>query len=219
MSNRRTNVDPLELPQGTHRLLLHCCCAPCAGAIIEDLTNAGIDFHILFYNPNIHPREEYFRRRDELIAYAESKGLPWSSLDGDERIWFARMRGLESEPERGKRCAECFLMRFERVAAFAAEHGFDVFTTTLMSSRHKDIDQVMATGSAVADAHPGLVFWTKNWRKNAGTQRADLIAREAGFYRQSYCGCVFSKYARATRKIDDADREREIAERLLIKGV
>jgi len=119
-------------------------------------------------------------------------GIPFIDADYDKEQWFARVKGLEFEPERGKRCTVCFDMRFERSALYAHEHGFSVLTSTLGISRWKNLEQINDCGVRAASRYPGLVYWTHNWRKNGGSQRMIEIARRERFYQQEYCGCAFS---------------------------
>src|SRR6202451_3164288 len=98
-------------PHGHHKVLLHSCCAPCSGEVMEALSASGIDYTIYFYNPNIHPREEYELRKQENIRFAEKEKVPFVDADYDTDNWFARAKGLEHEPERGARCTMCFDMR------------------------------------------------------------------------------------------------------------
>ena len=122
----------LTMPNNGKKLLMHSCCAPCAGEIMEAVAASGIDTAIYFYNPNIHPREEYEIRKEENIRFAEKLGFDFIDADYDKDNWFERVKGLEDEPERGKRCTVCFDMRFERSALYAKENGFDVFATCLL---------------------------------------------------------------------------------------
>ncbi|WP_308387736.1 epoxyqueuosine reductase QueH [Acidithiobacillus sp. AMEEHan] len=186
-------LPPLTTPDGSQQVLLHSCCAPCAGPIMADIQAAGIALTILFYNPNIHPEAEYLLRKEENIRYAQELGLPFVDLDYDKDDWFARVRGLEWEPERGARCTACFDMRFERSALYAVEHGFTVFTSTLGISRWKDMNQINACGHRAASRYPErLRYWDYNWRKGGGSQRMIEIAKKEQFYQQEYCGCVYS---------------------------
>lgn len=180
------------LPVSGGRLLLHSCCAPCSCDIMAGLKDSGIDFAVFFYNPNIHPQAEYERRKDENKKACQKLGVPFIDADYDVGEWAARVKGLEDEPERGKRCTICFAMRMERTALYASENGFSVFATTLGLSRHKNQEQVYGCGSVAAARYEGLAFWPVNWRAGGGVQRADALAREAGFYRQDYCGCAYS---------------------------
>lgn len=198
----------LELPEGRNRILLHSCCAPCSGAVIECLVENGFRPGVFFSNSNIVPREEYELRKHELIRYAEGFGLEVIDDDYDHKAWLECIRGLEKEPERGARCMECFKFRLLRAARYAAANGYDVLTTTLASSRWKDLEQVNAAGlwacGIVAceagaceypDGTPEIrtpVFWPQNWRKGGLQPRRNEIIREQNFYNQNFCGCEFS---------------------------
>ncbi len=159
---------------------------------MADIQKAGIALTILFYNPNIHPETEYLLRKEENVRYAEKLGLPFVDLDYERDHWFTRVRGLEWEPERGKRCTACFDMRFERSALYAVEHGFSVFTSTLGISRWKNMEQINGCGHQAARRYPGLHYWDYNWRKQGGSQRMIEIAKDEQFYQQEYCGCIYS---------------------------
>lgn len=159
---------------------------------MEALGASGIDYTIYFYNPNIHPREEYELRKRENIRFAETNGVPFVDADYDTDNWFARAKGLEWEPERGARCTMCFDMRFDRTALYAHEQGFPVITSCLGLSRWKDMDQINASGERVAAHYPGITYWTYNWRKMGGANRMVEIAKREQFYQQEYCGCVYS---------------------------
>lgn len=182
----------LPLPYGEQRVLLHSCCAPCAADVMSEMKRSGIDYTILFYNPNIHPKHEYELRKSENKRYAEKLGVPFVDLDYDTDNWFARIKGLKYEPERGERCTRCFDMRFERSALYAVEQGFKVFTSSLGISRWKDMDQINRCGERAAARHENLSYWTFNWRKGGGSARTVDISKEERFYQQEYCGCVYS---------------------------
>ncbi len=151
-----------------------------------------IEFSIFFYNPNIHPQTEYEQRKEENIRYAQQMGVPFIDADYDVDNWFDRIKGLEEEPERGKRCTVCFDMRFERTALYAYEQGFRVFASTLGISRWKDMDQINDSGVRAASRYPDMTYWTFNWRKQGGSQRMIEISKQENFYQQEYCGCVYS---------------------------
>lgn len=184
--------DALSLPQGHDRLLLHSCCAPCSGEVMEALTASGIDYSIFFYNPNIHPVKEYLLRKDENIRFAEQHGIEFVDADYDTDNWFERARGMENEPERGIRCTMCFDMRFERTALYAYEHGFKVISSSLGISRWKNMTQINDCGHRAAAPYPELVYWDYNWRKQGGASRMIEISKREQFYQQEYCGCVYS---------------------------
>lgn len=159
---------------------------------METLQASEIDFTIFFYNPNIHPEQEYLTRKEENVEYAKKHNIPFIDADYDADRWFERTRGLEQEPERGTRCTVCFDMRLERTALYAHEHGYPVFSTSLGISRWKDMEQVYACGRRAAKRYLGLVFWDYNWRKQGGSQRMLEISKEEQFYKQEYCGCAYS---------------------------
>lgn len=156
------------------------------------MIESGIDLTIFFYNPNIHPREEYLIRKAENIRFAQKHNIPFSDADYDRENWFARVKGLEWEPERGKRCTTCFDMRFERTALYAHEHDFKVITSSLGISRWKNMDQINDCGMRAASRYPGMVYWAYNWRKMGGSQRMYELSKQEEFYQQEYCGCVYS---------------------------
>ena len=186
------NTESLTLPPGKHKLLLHSCCAPCSGSVMESIKNAGITYSILFYNPNIHPVQEYLLRKNENIRFAKKHNIPFIDLDYDTENWFKRIKGFEDSPERGARCTICFDMRFERTALYAHEHGFDIITSCLGISRWKNMDQINTSGTLAASRYPSLSYWTYNWRKDGGSKRMIELAKEETFYQQQYCGCVYS---------------------------
>ncbi|CAN5423550.1 epoxyqueuosine reductase QueH [soil metagenome] len=179
-------------PSADKKVLLHTCCAPCSGEVIDAMRASGIDLTLYFYNPNIHPRDEYDLRKEENIRYAEKHGIPFIDADYDVENWFQRVKGLEWAPERGERCTMCFDMRFERTALYAHEHGFGVITSCLGISRWKNMDQINGCGTRAAARYPGMTYWTFNWRKQGGAQRMVEISKEENFYMQEYCGCIYS---------------------------
>lgn len=182
----------IELPQGAKKLLLHSCCAPCSGEVMELLLFSEIDFSIFFYNPNIHPLQEYEIRKQENINFARKYSISFIDADYDKEEWFKRIKGLEWEPERGKRCTLCFDMRFERTALYAHEHNYPIITSSLGISRWKDMNQINEAGIRAASRYPNLEYLTYNWRKEGGSERMYLIAKEHKLYKQEYCGCVYS---------------------------
>ncbi|MFD0966044.1 epoxyqueuosine reductase QueH [Seminibacterium arietis] len=194
----QSNVDTpyirpkLELPNGYRKLLLHTCCAPCSGEIIQAVMASDVEFTIYFYNPNIHPHREYLIRKDENKRFADKNGIPFIDADYDRDDWFKRTKGMENEPERGKRCTICFDMRLERTALYAHENGFPIFATSLGISRWKNMEQVYDCGRRAAARYDNVLFWDFNWRKNGGSARSDKLRKEEQFYKQEYCGCVYS---------------------------
>lgn len=193
-SPRVTEIDrpTLNLPKGRNKVLLHSCCAPCSGEVMEAMLASGIDYSIYFYNPNIHPKREYEIRKEENIRFAQTHGIDFIDADYDMDNWFDRIKGMEWEPERGVRCTECFDMRFERTALYAAENGFDTITSSLGISRWKNMAQIDDCGQRAAARYPELLYWTYNWRKGGGSARMIEISKREEFYQQEYCGCIYS---------------------------
>jgi predicted adenine nucleotide alpha hydrolase (AANH) superfamily ATPase len=190
------HLEPLRaklvLPKDPARVLLHCCCAPCAGDIIETMMVSSITPTLFFYNPNIDPQEEYFNRKKEVVDFATRKHIPFVDADYDREAWSLAIKGLEKEPEGGKRCAKCFELRLKKTASYCLAHGFNVFTTTLGISRYKNFDLIASLGMSIAQEYPGLTYWDYNWRKQGGSERMYKVAKQEGFYMQDYCGCQFS---------------------------
>ncbi|MFL2938897.1 MAG: epoxyqueuosine reductase QueH [Opitutales bacterium] len=182
----------LEAPNGEKTILLHSCCAPCEGEVLETLLASGITPTVFFYNPNIHPKGEYEIRKGEDKKFCEKIGVKHIDSDYDTNNWFKRVKGLEWEPERGARCSVCFDMRFERTALYAHENGYNLFSSSLGISRWKNMEQINGCGERAASKYEGLTYWTYNWRKAGGSQRMIEISKREAFYQQEYCGCVYS---------------------------
>lgn len=181
-----------EVPGAEKKVLMHSCCAPCSGELMEKMVASGIELTIFFYNPNIHPKKEYEIRKYENIRFAEKMNIAFVDADYDVQNWFARAKGMEQAPERGVRCSMCFDMRFERTALHAFEHGFKVITSSLGISRWKDMNQINDSGIKAASHYEGVTYWTYNWRKDGGSARMYEIAKRESFYKQEYCGCIYS---------------------------
>lgn len=183
---------PIVAPEGIHEVLLHACCAPCSSAIVEWMMAHDIRPTIFYFNPNIHPLQEYEIRKEESKRHAESLGLRWIDGDYNHEAWLGCVKGLEGEPERGPRCELCFRHRLTIAAQQAQSLGLDYFTTTLASSRWKSIEQITRAGLAAESAVPNTHFWAQNWRKGGLSDRRNQLLKAFGFYNQQYCGCEFS---------------------------
>ena len=173
-------------------VLLHACCAPCSSAIVEWMLAHGVQPTIYYYNPNIWPREEYEIRKEESKRHATSLGIQWVDGDYNHTTWLQCVQGLETEPERGRRCQQCFTLRLTAAAREARRQGIEVFATTLASSRWKSLDQINQAGLAAEQTVPGTTFWAQNWRKGGLQERRNQLLHEYAFYNQQYCGCEFS---------------------------
>lgn len=182
----------IEIPGNVKSVLLHTCCAPCSSAIIECLLQHDITPTIFYCNPNIYPLEEYNIRKEECTRYAKSLGLDIIDDDYNHEHWLCQVKGLENEPERGKRCFNCFMMRLSKSAKYAHENGFRVITTTLASSRWKSLEQINLAGKEACEQYDDVVFWEQNWKKGGLSERRIAIIKEYNFYNQQYCGCEFS---------------------------
>ena len=148
---------------------------------------------IFYYNPNIYPREEYEIRKNESKRHAESLGIQWIDGDYDHEGWLQDVCGMENEPERGRRCEQCFTLRLTKAAQEARKLGLQYFTTTLASSRWKSLEQINRAGQIAQQTVEGTVFWDQNWRKGGLQERRNQLLREFNFYNQLYCGCEFSQ--------------------------
>ncbi len=182
-------------------LLLHACCAPCSSYVLEYLSEF-FDITVFFYNPNISPREEYDFRKKELERLISEMNLQSSihilrcSYDSSE--FDEIVRGLESEPEGGGRCARCYRLRLRKTAITAAARGFDFFTTTLSISPYKNAEWLNEIG-AEEGADAGVRYLFSDFKKRNGYKRSCELSSQYGLYRQDYCGCIYSKEAAKRR--------------------
>ena len=175
-------------------LLLHACCAPCSSTVLERLGNF-FKISILYYNPNITNEDEYLKRLEEIKKFTSGFKTKYSVtvIPGryDPLEFFDIARGLEKEPERGKRCYKCYLLRLEETAKIAKEMGFDYFTTTLSLSPYKDANWINEIGSDLEEKY-NVSFLYSDFKKKNGYKRSIELSHEFNLYRQDYCGCVYS---------------------------
>ncbi len=179
----------------TPSLLLHSCCAPCSSYVLEYLSQY-FSITVLYYNPNISPKEEYIYRLNEekrLINEMSFKN-PVKILDCDYNAeeFFAVVKGLEKEPEGGKRCEKCFDLRLDFTAKTAKENGFDYFATTLTISPLKNANLINEIGEKIAEKY-NVKYLCSDFKKKEGYKRSITLSKEYNLYRQNYCGCIFSK--------------------------
>ena len=176
-------------------VLLHACCGPCASACEPRLKEEGHTVVLFFSNCNIDTREEFERRLDAARRLGEADGVEVVADEYDHSDWLEKVAaGFENEPEKGARCARCFRFSLARTAAYAAAHGYDAFTTSLTVSPHKVSSVIFAQGDAVAPN-----FLHCDFKKREGFKLSVRRAAELGLYRQSYCGCEFSRKVTAPR--------------------
>lgn len=174
------------------KLLLHTCCAPCGTVPIERLC-PEYEVTCFFYNPNIHPEEEYLQRLDEFQNLAKKlniKIIVPEEYNSDQ--WLDLVKGLENEPEGGKRCAICFRMRLQATAKVTKQTGFDLFTTTLTISPHKNATLINQIGLELIEQHQ-IKFLVANFKKKDGYKRSIELSKIYNMYRQNYCGCIYSR--------------------------
>ena len=172
-------------------LLLHSCCGPCSSYVLEYLSEF-FDITLLFYGPNIQPREEYELRKEHQRRVLEHINAKIMECDYDGAAFDAIAAGYEKEKEGGGRCTRCFALRIEETAKAAAREGFEYFCTTLSVSPHKDADRINALGEEFASRY-GIKWLPADFKKRGGYQRSIALSREWDLYRQDYCGCLFSK--------------------------
>ena len=172
-------------------LLLHACCAPCASYPLEYLSKS-FDVTLFYYNPNITEKTEYEKRLEELRRLSHEFGF--NVIDGvyDGKIFFEHSKGLEQEPERGKRCEKCFSLRLSKASEVATSYGFEYFATTLTLSPLKNATLINEIGLSV-EKEGGTKYLPTDFKKKGGYLRSIELSNKYNLYRQNYCGCVFSK--------------------------
>lgn len=188
-------VEKLKTEGKVPTLLLHSCCAPCSSCCIEFLSKY---FHVtvFYYNPNISESAEYKKRVEEQIRFIREFDTSYkvSFIEGDyePEEFYKTVRGLEKEPEGGKRCFKCYELRLRKTAELAKQLGFDYFTTTLTISPLKNSVILNKTGLKVAQ-DIGTQYLLSDFKKKEGYKRSIELSKEYNLYRQNYCGCVYSK--------------------------
>ena len=175
--------------------LMHTCCAPCSVSCIHQLRGEGIEPVSFWYNPNIHPYQEYKARRDTLMAYAPTIGMALIVQEDYGLREFCRLMAEDLD----HRCGKCYRLRLEQTARYAADHGFESFTSTLFVSPYQNHELLRQTAQAAAEAY-GVEFLYRDFRP--GFRAGQQEARERGFYMQKYCGCVFSEEDRYRKQLD-----------------
>ena len=176
----------------TPRLLLHCCCAPCASYVIEYLSPLFL-ITALFYNPNIQAREEYDKRAAELrklLMIAEYPSEVEMEISDYEAASFEDAAApFWDEPEGGRRCRACFELRLGATASRAKKGGFEFFASTLSVSPHKNAALLNDIGGAFAEKY-GVNYLHSDFKKRNGYSRSVELSKQYGLYRQNYCGCL-----------------------------
>ena len=171
-------------------IVVHACCAPCLTTVIDRLSSQ-YRLVAVFYNPNIHPHEEYERRLAGMDYLCAETGTRLITLEYDSNVWTYKTRGLEDEPEGGKRCELCFYIRLARTAQITVQLGINIFTTTLTVSPHKHAGKINSIGRAAAAA-VGIEYLDADFKKQDGFKKSCELSSKYGLYRQHYCGCMYS---------------------------
>lgn len=175
------------------KIMLHICCGPCAIYPVQDLLKEGYDVKGYYYNPNIHPFQEYTRRREGTEEMAQRLEIPLLvSPEYHPETYFREVSFKETE-----RCRICYLIRLRETAACAKSEDYDGFTTTLLVSPWQKHDMMRQIGEEVA-ADEGIEFLYFDWRKGFSEGRRQ--AKEMGLYRQQYCGCLYSEQERYEKR-------------------
>ena len=168
------------------KLLLHCCCAPCSSAVIEKIKEF-FDITFYYYNPNIYPKEEYLLRENEF----KKLGVNVVSENYEHEKFLNLVKGREDESEGGARCQICIAERLNKAFEYAELNNFDLVTTTLTISPHKDCEFINLLGERLQEKY-GIKYLHADFKKENGYLRSTQICKELGIYRQDYCGCEFS---------------------------
>lgn len=179
------------------KVLIHSCCGPCASACVPRLQESGHEVTMYFANSNIDTAEEFEKRKGEAEKLANHDRVGFAAEPYDHGEWLREVAaGFEREPEKGARCARCFRYNLAKTAAYARAHGFDAFTSSLTVSPHKVSETVFAAGrEAAREGEGNCVFLEENFKKREGFKLSLKRSAELGLYRQSYCGCEFSRTA------------------------
>ena len=183
-----------NIEEGT-KLLLHACCAPCSSAVLERLGDF-FEISIFYYNPNITEEEEYQKRILEVKKFISCIHPKYkiSVIEGNSEpeIFFNMAKGLEHEPERGKRCYKCYELRLEETARVAEVLGFNYFCTTLTLSPHKNSNWINEIGETLNRKYNTNYLYS-DFKKKNGYKRSIELSKQYHLYRQDYCGCIYSK--------------------------
>ena len=174
-------------------LLLHCCCGPCATAVVERIL-PFVRPTLYYYNPNTQPKDEYEKRLVELKKVADEYGLEVIVEPYDDGEFLTAVKGYENEKEGGTRCPVCFELRLTQTAKKAKKEGYDFFATTLTVSPHKNAQIINAIGERIA-SEQGVKWLPSDWKKRNGYRRSVELSSALSLYRQDWCGCDFSRRA------------------------
>ena len=177
--------------EGKPTLLLHSCCGPCSSYVIEYLSKF-FDITVYFYNPNIHPEQEYLHRLETQRQLIEKLGgAVLMEGEYDTQCFFEAVKGSEDCAEGGERCDLCIGERLNKTAQKAKEGGFQYFATTLTVSPHKNAQSINSMGYELSEKN-GIKWLPSDFKKKEGYKRSIELSAQYELYRQDYCGCAFS---------------------------
>jgi predicted adenine nucleotide alpha hydrolase (AANH) superfamily ATPase len=160
------------------------CCAPCSVYPVSELLKERVELEGLFYNPNIHPKEEFVKRRENVVKFSSVSNIPVNYIDEFKQdVW------EKFDQNEELRCNMCYSMRLGRAAAYAAEKGFNAYSTTLLVSPYQKHELIKELGQKYAEKY-GVDFLYRDFRP--GFRQGQQQAREMGLYRQKFCGCIMS---------------------------
>jgi len=194
--------------------LLHTCCGPCGAYVIQELQSRGFQVTAFFYNPNIYPKKEYEKRKNEIEKYCLQKGVEFVEGEYEHNKWLELLikrlkldcpAALEPSnsfadtmellgakfTEGGKRCEACFRIRLKKSAEYAVQNNYQYFGTTLTISPHKNSQKINNIGQDLGNKYK-IKFYSEDWKKNDGFKKSCQLSKKYNFYRQNYCGCEFS---------------------------
>ena len=195
-------IGDLQKENKIPKLLLHSCCAPCSSHVITTLT-PYFDITIIYYNPNIEPKEEYEKRKQEEIRFIKEfpniNRLDFMDCDYNNELFHNEIKGLEDIPEGGKRCFKCYELRMDYTAKKALENNYDFFATTLTVSPLKNSIILNQIGEELQTKY-NIKYLYSDFKKKNGYKNSIELSKEYNLYRQDYCGCIYSKKERELQK-------------------
>lgn len=184
------------------KLLFHCCCAPCTISCLKELNSTETETDLYWYNPNIHPLNEYKLRRDSLVSFAAKKNLNLKLID-EYGLSFFITEVFQNMNDKASRCKKCYFMRLEKTAEAAAAMAYNAFSTSLLVSPYQNHEEIKRIGEELGKKY-GIQFLYIDFRPSFRQGQSE--ARKEGLYMQKYCGCVFSEGAikcTPSRRVDD----------------
>jgi len=186
---------------------MHMCCGPCSIFPVKESLKNEYEVEGYYYNPNIHPHEEYLRRRDGTQILSDAMGVKvhhsenYDSKKFFDRVVYTDENGKKAHLEHGERCTHCYDIRMEEVARMAKEKGFDYFSSALLYSKYQNHDMIIDAGKRASEKH-GIKFYYDDFR--VGWGRGIKWSKKMGMYRQNYCGCIYSKQERDSQRAEEA---------------